>query len=297
MENIEKKRKKHKKKITNNDDMKPIIDTCVLSGGSIKGIAYIGVLKALDDKHILKNIKTFAGTSIGGIVSALYIIGYTYEELMEFIILLDLKKLKCVKPEIFLDHFGIDDWSNMEIVMNKMFKLKNIDTNITFLDLYKKTNIKLILTTVCINEKKLYYLSHETYPNMPVILGLRMTSSVPFWFVPVTYENKLFIDGGIMNNYPIELFNDKLDSVIGCYLSENIQVIPEINDIETLFKCIIYCVIKGFTQTLLNKSQNRTIKLILPCINLLNLDITKDLKEDLFQIGYNETIKFLDIIK
>ena len=73
------------------------------------------------------------------------------------------------------------------------------------------TNIKLIITSVCLNDKQVYYLSHTSFPDMPVILGVRMTTSFPFWFVPVKYNGKFFVDGGCIDNYPIQLFSNNLD--------------------------------------------------------------------------------------
>ena len=57
----------------------------VLSGGGIKGIAHVGALYALDKLDILNNITEFAGTSVGSLVLALYVIGYKPVEMYEFI--------------------------------------------------------------------------------------------------------------------------------------------------------------------------------------------------------------------
>ena len=48
--------------------------------------------------------------------------------------------------------------------------------------------------------------------------AIRITTSVPLYFQPVKYNNKTFIDGGCMDNYPINLFTDRLQEVIGVYL-------------------------------------------------------------------------------
>ena len=57
------------------------INKLVFSGGSTKGISYIGIIKGLEENNLFKNIKTFAGTSIGAIFSFLLTIGYDYYSL------------------------------------------------------------------------------------------------------------------------------------------------------------------------------------------------------------------------
>jgi predicted acylesterase/phospholipase RssA len=88
--------------------------TVVLSGGGIKGIAHIGALKALEEKQILKNIKVFAGTSIGGMIAALYIIGYTPDEMYNFIELFNIKKMRLLDPKGFFNKFGANLCAHVE---------------------------------------------------------------------------------------------------------------------------------------------------------------------------------------
>ena len=70
------------------------IDTLVFSGGGIKGIHYIGILKRLEELNILKNITSLAGTSVGALFIVLITIGFTSTELTEFLSLFNLNKIK-----------------------------------------------------------------------------------------------------------------------------------------------------------------------------------------------------------
>ena len=146
----------------------------VLSGGGVKGISLLGALQVLEDLDLLKYIEIYSGSSIGAVTCALIVIGYTPAELYEFVMLFDVTKMVSIKPSNMLCSFGLDDGSNSIKVLNKMFESKKIDPNITFLELYRKTGKKLIVCTSCVNDKKTHYLSHETYPDLQVILGLRM---------------------------------------------------------------------------------------------------------------------------
>ena len=106
--------------------MKKEINTIVFSGGGVKGIAYIGVLKYLEeiskcsdyDKETCNipkiNISTVCGVSIGSIVGFLYILGYTFEELVKELDNLDLQKLKNFKINNVLKKYGFD--SGLKII-------------------------------------------------------------------------------------------------------------------------------------------------------------------------------------
>ena len=61
----------------------------VFSGGGIKGIALLGVLKALIELDFIQYFDTFSGVSIGALMMLLYLIGYTPDELLKIIINLD----------------------------------------------------------------------------------------------------------------------------------------------------------------------------------------------------------------
>jgi NTE family protein len=133
-----------------------IINTLVLSGGGVKGLYYIGILKKLEEINIINNITTIAGTSIGAFFGSLISIGYTSQELTDFVLLFNLSNIKKITPGNFFSYFGIDDGNNLELVLEKMFNLKGFSKNITFKELHEKTKKELIITGVCINEKKCY---------------------------------------------------------------------------------------------------------------------------------------------
>jgi NTE family protein len=265
----------------------------VLSGGSLKGIAHIGVLKALEEKNILKNIKIFAGTSIGGIISVLYIIGYTPNELNEIVNSLNFSLIRDINIDSLFEKYGVDNGKKMNIVLEELFKAKNIDPNITFLELYEKTKIEIIMTSVCINDKKIIYISHKTYPEMKVIIGMRMTSCIPFWFIPIKYDNKLYIDGAMMNNYPINIFKKDKKKVLGVYLNEIRNSSSEINNIETYLFGTMECIFEGINNILIKDYHKQTLNLILPKQNIFELNIDIKDKQNIFNFGYEETMKFI----
>lgn len=275
---------------SNNSKVKKFL---VLSGGGVKGIAHIGALKALEENGILQNIKTLAGSSIGGMIAALFIMGYTPDELYNFIELFDMSKMRLLNPHGFFNSFGFDDGTKFNIVLKKLFEAKNIPHDITFKQLYARTNFKLILTTVCLNDKQVYYLSHTSYPNMQILTGIRMTTCFPFWFVPIKYNDKLFVDGGCIDNYPIQLFSNDIESVIGIYLSDNKDVIKTISNTEDFIFSLLKCLMQGVSCNSTKGFEKSTIKLSLPGISIVDLNIDVETKKKLYNGGYVGVVNYL----
>ena len=267
----------------------------VLSGGGIKGIAHIGALQSLKKHNILDNINVIAGTSIGALIGFLYNIGYTPDELYDFILIFDFSKLNNFAPLQIFNNFGMDDGNKFELVIKEMMISKNIDIDITFIELYKKTNITLITTTSCINDKEVYYFSYKTKPNMKILIALRMAISIPIYFVPVIYENKMYVDGCCSNNYPINLFKNELNNVIGIYVTEHSDYTDKINNIEEFLINLIYTLSYSIKLNEIKDYDKSTIIINLPCISPMNLSVDNKIKENIYNIGIDSTDKFIKI--
>ena len=278
-------------KQNNNTKHKTIL---ILSGGGIAGIVQIGALKALEEKNILKHITTYAGTSIGGHTCALLNIGYSPDEMYKFIKLFYFSKLRSIKFSNFLTQYGLDNGEKYIILLEKLFNAKNISPSITFKELFEMTHINLILTAVCLNDKSTHYLSHKTYPNMKVITGIRMTTSIPIWFTPVMYNNKLFIDGGTIDNYPIHLFRSNIDSVIGIYIGPDMRYTKNVNNAEDFIIGLFDCLRQNMINNCLKGYEKQTIKIInYTGTHGLDFDVSDDAKQKMYDIGYSVAMKYL----
>jgi NTE family protein len=276
-----------------NNESKKIIKNLVLSGGGIKGIAHVGALKLLEEKGILKNIKNIAGTSIGGIVGFYYSIGYSPDELYNFMELFDFKKVRSVNPSELFKNFGVDDGIKFNLLLEKMMLAKNISPKITFSELFKKTGYTLILTAACLNDKNIYYFSHILSPDMNVMLALRITSAFPLWFIPIKYKNKMFVDGGCIDNYPISIFEKELECTIGIYLTNQKEYTKNINNIEDFCTILIDCLFESLSSNLIKGYEKYTIKIDIEFVGMLDLNITNLVKKQIFTTGYNVALKYI----
>jgi predicted acylesterase/phospholipase RssA len=215
----------------------------VFSGGGLRGIAFIGVYKFLYKKKLLKYLKAISCCSAGSLIGLLVNINLDYKDLEEFIKNFNIEELKAPDYINFIDNLGLESGLNIINIMKLFLNKKNINENITFKELYDLTHIKLYINTVCLNDYTIHYNSIDTSPNMPVLLAIRMSISIPFIFTPVMYENKMYVDGGLIDNIPVSMFDNDIKHTLVIKLSD-VVFFDKIKTIDKLllstFNCIFY---------------------------------------------------------
>jgi len=270
----------------------PVLHNLVISGGGINGLGFLGIIKYLYEKNLIKNINHYIGTSAGAIISFLMSIGYSYSEIYEFCCYFNFSKITDnVNLNCFLEKYGLEDSSKIYYILKRLCENKKYDPNITFLELYEKTNIKLTITGSCISNSKLYYFNHETFPNMQVLLAVRISSTIPLVFVPIIFEDKLWLDGGLINNYPINYCENDINNTLGLSINDDcIDKCPNntpsdlMEYMTQVFKCLVF----SDSLNKINKYNDSTIKFTYSMKLISNFDITKDTVEQMVQNGYEQ---------
>jgi hypothetical protein len=219
----------------------------VFSGGAEKGIAYIGIFKFLEEHNLLKDIESIYGTSIGAVMAVLVSIGYTSRELEYVISKTNIKELiptDILNIEQLLSTFGFIEPHKFHKLIRLLIEKKTGIPNITFKQHFNKYKKKIIITGSCISEYKCYYFSIDTFPDLSIFEALTISTSIPIMFKPITFENKLFVDGAVYDNYPIQhaTKNYKLNDILGILIFMDYCHEPTIESIDkyllVLFKSI-----------------------------------------------------------
>lgn len=269
----------------------------VLSGGGVLGVAYIGALQAFQDLNYLDKFEEFATTSVGTLIIGMYLMGYSPKELKEFTTSFDYGKIKNINILNIVNNFGVDDCSKLEYVIDRMITAKGLDEDITLRDLYLKTNKKFIITSTCINTMTVEYISHENSPNMSLAKAIRMSISIPLFYTPCKYNNKLYVDGGLMDNYPMSLYKDRSDEVVGIFLyNDNADTIDKIHNLEAYSYRIFQCFQKSYTDRNLIAYEKNTIKISIDSIGSVQYNLTKKQKSYMYDRGYQEVINYFKSI-
>jgi NTE family protein len=187
----------------------------VFEGGGMKGVAYCGALEILESMNILKNIKNFGGSSVGGFFAALIAIGYNAKELTKLAYSTDFSTFinndnifNSLEKAINLTiEMGMSDGYKFERFIEDCIIKKTGNKNYRFIDLYKDKMINLVLTGTDINRELTVYFGKDSHPHMPIKEALRITMGIPILFKPFEHNKDLFVDGGMLDNYPIHMFD------------------------------------------------------------------------------------------
>ena len=200
-------------KINDNKKLKRNITKLLICGGGFKFFYLVGAIKYLHHINVLKNIKEYIGISAGSMLALMFVLGYSTNDLNNFFLEFNFEKLISPDLESFFENKGLDNGEIKKIAIEQFLRKKGIKIDVTFLELYQITNIKLTMIVSNISKNTLELLNYETHPNLLITQGILMTSSLPILFEPVIYNNYYYVDGGVFDNYPIELFDD--DNIIG----------------------------------------------------------------------------------
>ena len=174
-----------------------------LSGGGALGIAHIGVLKALEEHSIRPDI--ISGCSAGAIAGALYCSGKRSGDLLEFV-------KKAYTYKMLQLRFPTKGWVSLSY-LRKML-VDTLDS-----DRFEDLEIPLLVAAVNLNTGQL-----EIFSNGALIDTVVASSSVPMMFQPVKIGDYQYVDGGMLNNFPVEPLIGMTDKIIGVNVIPNIEV-------------------------------------------------------------------------
>lgn len=239
-----------------------------LSGGGARGIAHLGVIKALEEIGITPQV--ISGTSAGAIIGALYAHGYSTNEILK--IILEIKAYKFLKPALntkgFLKMEAISTFLANYIPENDFSTLK-IPLEVAV------TNIR--------TGKTEYFNSGELHP---IICA---SCCIPVLFNPIKYKGEQYIDGGILNNLPVEGIRNKADIIIGSH-SNPIDQNFEVKNFSSVIERALMLAITSNVKL----SDQHCDFLIEP----VGLEIFKVMDmskaKDIFRIGYQQAVEQLE---
>lgn len=234
----------------------------VFCGGGAKGAAHVGVLKVLEENGI--PIDYIVGASMGSIMGGLYAIGYSADELHDLLLAQDWNSVmndKIARRDLAYEHkkgydkyvlhipFGVGDLSNLS--SEKKDSKKSLLSNIP-LALVNGQNIYNLFTKLSVG-----YQDSLDFNKMPIpfacvavdlvskkevvfhsgnfVDAIRSSMAIPGYFAPVKMGDMVLVDGGTLNNYPVDVVKAMgADIVIGVLLGASDPKDHRITDIGAM---------------------------------------------------------------
>jgi len=259
----------------------------LLSGGGTAGLVYIGVFRRLRELNI--NIQKILSVSVGSICALLYILNYSDEDLQSLLLNTDFKTFTNKKIKIYnlLNNYGIDNFNKIKQFIEFLLDNKGIDKNITFNNFYNLNNFHFQITASNIHKNELTIFDYINTPNIKIVDAIKISCCVPFFFIPMKYNGELYVDGGLINNFPIKLLNDDLPNVIGIKILRENVIKQDIENILDYSQNILNILLLNRTDSSTYEEHKGVYIIKVPDNNLLNFHITTDQINDLIKLGYD----------
>ncbi len=183
----------------------------VLSGGAARGFAHVGVIEALNEHGIYPDV--VSGVSAGAIAGVLYCDGYGPHEMLE--IIKDRSLFRYIS--LAIPKNGLLSMDNMQEVLNEGLRAKRFED--------------LKIPFYC-NATNLNKGTAEYFHKGELLQKIMASATIPMLFKPVVMNGYTYVDGGVMDNFPVTPIWKKVDKIIGVHVNPT----GEVKEIKGLIK-------------------------------------------------------------
>ena len=276
------------------------IENLVFKGGGVLGIAYAGAIEALEKQGILSQVKRTAGTSAGAVAAALISLGYSSKDIVEVLGDTNFKKFQDdLNPLKLTTKYGLYRGEKLLTWLQEIIEQKTGNKHLTFAELEDQGYKTLKVFASDLNTATLTEFSLEKTPDVKIAESIRASMSIPLFFDAWKFpdekpNNHIYVDGGVLYNYPITAFED-LDKTLGFFLDINEEDDGlDFNDVSSYLKHLFRTVLNAqdvdFFKTL--ESDKTTVIIKNKGIAITNFSLTKEQQDILYKEGKSATLKY-----
>lgn len=272
----------------------PLKYTCLFGGGAIRGLAYIGTIRALEELNIEFDI--IGGSSVGAIFATLLACGYKSYELENLFMKVNFELFKDIHlgfgKGLALSKGGIFvDWLN-ELISQKLDGIKR--DNVTFKDLEKD----LVIITTNLKTFKTQEFSKFETPDFEIANAIRISSSMPGLLPPFKYNGADLVDGDLQKASPMWRLSNTLDNSESRILEFRLEGECSSNDkspisfINTIYSCVTDVATDFVIDIYGQNDKYDCIRLNTGGIFFADFNLDKDSRRKLINNGYEQTMRY-----
>lgn len=231
----------------------------VFSGGGAKGLAHVGVLKALEENDI--PVDYIVGTSIGGIIGGCYASGMSPEEIERMVLSPSFMGWINGLPETGYNYYyhRSDETPqflklNMALDSTLSFQLNSTIANDVSLNfaiaertaqasVISRNNFDSLFVPLRVVTADIFTQHEVVLSNGSLSDAMRATQTVPFFYNPIRVDGKYLFDGGVYNNFPVDVVQRdfKPDVIVGVNVSSKVfEEYPYDNDDKLISNSLLY---------------------------------------------------------
>lgn len=245
----------------------------VLSGGGARGIAHIGALQVFQERGIAPSL--IAGTSAGAIIGAFYAAGMQAGEIFEFIRSVEIFSLK-------------------RYARNKPGFVDTEKFYTPFRNCFQEDDFSALKLPVLVTATNLLSGAPVIFSEGELVRPLLASAAFPGVFAPVRIDDSYFIDGGVLNNFPVDLVAGKCEKIVGIYVN------PFEKRVYKQFKHSLSIIERAYQIRAAHDSLSKfeACNLVISPQGLKRFS-TFDLSDmdTIYQLGYEATLRALDANK
>ena len=236
-----------------------------LSGGGIRGVAHLGVMQALTDHGI--KFTHISGTSAGAIAAAFFAEGYSPKEILQ--IIKETRLLKLLRPAI--------GSAGLVSILRARFLIEKYIPHNSF----QKLKTHITIASVDLGEGKLVY-----FTDGELDMAILASCCLPGIFRPIIINDHMYVDGGILNNFPVEPLVGNCDLIIGSSCN-HLPVVTEIKSFGGLVDRAAMIAINASLNT-----HKNLCDIVIEPHGLGGYGIfDTDAADEIYMIGYEEGLK------
>lgn len=272
----------------------PLKYTCLFGGGAIRGLAYAGAIRALEELGVEYDI--LGGSSVGSIIAALVASGYKSFEIENFFMKVNFDLFKDIHlgfgKGFAISKGGIfQDWLN-ELLNNKCNKEGK--GNVKFKDMERP----LVIVTTDIKKFCPQEFSTFTTPDFDVAQAIKISSSMPGLMAPFEYEGAYLVDGDLQKASPMWRLSKNLNNSESRILEFRLEGDYNKDDknpiyfINTIYSCVTDVATQFVSELYCQNDRYDCIKIDTGDIFFADFNLNKDARRKLINIGYEQTMAY-----
>lgn len=272
----------------------PLKYTCLFGGGAIRGMAYIGTIRALEELGIEYDI--IGGSSVGSIIAALIASGYKSYELENLFMKVNFDLFKDIhlglgKP------FALSKGEIFQEWLNELLSKKNENVrrrNVTFNDIEKQ----LVIITTNITKFCCQDFSKTATPDFEIAQAIKISSSMPGLMAPYKYDDSFLVDGDLQKASPMWRLSETLNNSESRILEFRLEGDYSKNEkspisyLNTIYSCVTD-IATGFVTELYNQNDRYDcIRINTGNIFFADFNLEKEERRKLIETGYQQTMDY-----
>lgn len=273
--------------------------TCLFGGGAIRGVSYIGAIKAFEELGL--DFEALGGSSVGAVFAALLAVGYNSDEMREIFTQVNFNLFRDIsigigplfavsKGEVYLE------WIR-ELIERKFYGdkyQKGTNRAVTFKDLDKNL---IIITTDLANFECKEFSRFET-PDYEVASAIRISCCMPGLMKPIEYNNTLLVDGDLQKSWPMWKLSKNILNTENRILELRLEGYYEGNDISGIdYANAVYSCMTAYSTSFVKDIYGEKDKFDYIVLNtgdivVVDFNMNEEKRAELIKSGYNQTISY-----